>query len=153
MKRFLCDNTIGKLMKKLRLLGFDAQPFDEYRNNNDRILLTRSREKWQKWPGESFLIVSNNWRDQLKEVERRYSLIQEMRPFTRCVECNTLLADVKAEEVRDRIPERVFLTVKDFKICPNCKRIYWHGTHVENIMKNFEGVFDIDKFREFTKNF
>ncbi len=69
-----------------------------------------------------------------------------MRPFTRCVECNTLLVDVKAEEIRDRVPERVFLTVKDFKICPNCKKIYWHGTHVDNITRDFKGVFNIDDF-------
>lgn len=152
MKRFLCDNTIGKLMKKLRLLGFDAQIFDN-QNEEDGVLLTRSRTKWGKWPGESFFILSNNWRDQLREVNRRYSLLKEAKPFTRCVECNTLLVEVKPEEVKDRVPERVFLTVRKFKICPNCKRVYWSGTHVENIIKDFEGVFEIDEFREFTQNF
>lgn len=144
MKNFLCDDTIGKLMRKLRLLGFDAKPWSGI-SESGRIFLTRSRERWERYAGESFLIFSDNWKDQLKELESRYSISKEMKPFTRCVECNSMLIDVNPEEVRNIIPERVFLSTDHFKKCPNCGRIYWTGTHVEKISKDFKEVFN-DKF-------
>jgi uncharacterized protein with PIN domain len=145
MKNFLCDDTIGKLMKKLRLLGFDAKPWSD-KCEPDRIFLTRSRKRWENYDGESFLIFADDWKSQLKELEVRYSISKEIKPFTRCVECNTELIDVNLEEVRTIIPERVFLSTDRFKKCPNCGRTYWMGTHVEKIKDDFKEVFDADEF-------
>lgn len=145
MINFLCDDTIGKLMKKLRLLGFDSEIWKGEVEPNT-IFLTRSRERWRSYVGESFLIFSDDWKTQLGELENRYSISKEFRPFTRCVECNSLLVDVKPDEVKDVIPERVLLSVENFKKCPNCGRIYWSGTHVKKIIEDFKEVFKIDGF-------
>ncbi len=144
MKNFLCDDTIGKLMKKLRLLGFDAKLW-EGKPESGRIFLTRSRKRWEDYPGESFLIFSNDWKTQIKELEARYSISKEIKPFIRCVECNSILVDASPEEVKEYVPERVFLSTDHFKKCPNCGRVYWMGTHVERIINDFKEVFDVDK--------
>ncbi len=145
MKNFLCDDTIGKLMKKLRLLGFDSKPWSG-KCEPDRIFLTRSRKRWENYDGESFLIFADDWKSQLKALEVRYSISKEIKPFTRCVECNTELIDVNVEEVKTVIPERVFLSADHFKKCPNCGKVYWMGTHVEKIKDDFKEVFNADEF-------
>ncbi len=138
--KFFCDNTLGKLMRKLRLLGFDTKLWNgEYEES--RILLTRSRKRWESYPGESFLIFEDNWRKQLAELERRYTLSKEFKLFTRCAECNSPLVSVTCEEVKDKVPERVYLTATNFKMCPNCGKIYWSGTHVERIKEEFKKIF------------
>ncbi len=140
MMKFFCDDTLGKLTRKLRLLGFDTKKW-----NGDfeegRVLLTRSRKRWESYPGESFLIFEDNWRKQLVELEKRFSIFQNALMFSRCPECNAILVKTTAEEVKDRIPERVYLTATNFKVCPNCGKIYWSGTHVERIRKEFERIF------------
>ncbi len=140
MRMFFCDDTIGKLMKKIRLLGFDAEKWDGSFEEG-RILLTKSRDRWRSYLGESFLLLSEKWTDQMCEVEKRYSISKEMRLFTRCTECNSLLVDVPSEVVKDLVPERIFLSIDHFKRCPNCGRVYWNGTHVEKIKKDFEAIF------------
>ncbi len=140
MRKFFCDDTLGKLMRKLRLLGFDTRKWDG-RSEKDRILLTRSRKIWESYDGESFLIFSDNWREQLEELEKRYAISKEAVPFSRCTECNSLLSSISAEKVKNVVPERVYLSVSNFKICPACKKVYWSGTHVERIEKEFERIF------------
>ena len=141
MKKFFCDDTLGKLMKKLRLLGFDTERW----NGNireDRILLSRSRKRWQNYRGESFLVFSDNWREQLSELDKRYAISKNSRPFTRCVECNAELLQISSEQAKNMVPERVYLTTTKFKICPVCKRVYWSGTHVEKIRREFRRIFN-----------
>lgn len=141
MKKFFCDDTLGKLMKKLRLLGFDTEQWDGS-IKEDRIFLTRSRKRWQSYRAESFLIFSDNWRDQLLELDERYSISKSSKPFTRCAECNSELLYIPAEQVKNVIPERIYLSAMKFKICPVCKRVYWSGTHVERIQREFRKVFN-----------
>jgi hypothetical protein len=140
MEKFFCDDTLGKLARKLRLLGFDTKLWDG-RVEEDRILLTRSRKRWESYEGESFLLFADTWRKQLEELERRYSINTKAKPFTRCAECNSVLLSSSAEEVKDRIPERVYLTATNFKVCPKCGKVYWSGTHVERIREEFEKIF------------
>ncbi len=140
MKKFSCDNTVGKLMRKLRLLGFDTEKCDES-FESDRILLTKSRKRWEGYEGESFLVFSDSWREQLSELEKRYAISKEAVPFSRCAECNSLLLRASGEEVKNLVPERVYLSVSNFKICPVCKKVYWSGSHVKRIKKEFERIF------------
>ena len=81
MEKFFCDDTLGKLARKLRLLGFDTKLWDG-RVEEDRILLTRSRKRWESYEGESFLLFADTWRKQLEELERRYSINTKAKPFT-----------------------------------------------------------------------
>ena len=66
---------------------------------------------------------------QLPEIARRYGLVRHMRPFTRCLACNTPLGPATPEEVRGRVPERVLAEHSRFQHCPGCQRVYWEGSH------------------------
>jgi len=58
--------------------------------------------------------------------------------FVRCTICNTLSKIVPKEEVKNRVPPYVYSTQNEFRICPKCNRIYWPGTHLENVKKMIE---------------
>jgi uncharacterized protein with PIN domain len=52
-----------------------------------------------------------------------------MKPFTRCLRCNTVLVDVDAGAVAHRVPPRTRAAFQRFHRCPGCERIYWKGSH------------------------
>jgi uncharacterized protein with PIN domain len=39
---------------------------------------------------------------------------------------------VNLEQVKDKVPEYIATTQKEFSLCPLCKKIYWRGSHYEN---------------------
>jgi uncharacterized protein with PIN domain len=70
---------------------------------------------------------------QLHEVVRALGLDVETRLFSRCIRCNLLLRPVvDLEEVRSRVPERVFERYERFWTCTGCGTVFWKGTHVRN---------------------
>jgi len=136
---------LGKLARKLRLLGFDTfyeSDVDENRIlylSRDRILLTRDKklyERARKLGIEAFYLKSDKWRSQLRAIAKIYPLVSEAKPFTRCSICNVELVKAEDEEVAGRVPEYVYKTVDEFRKCPKCGRIYWKGTHVELILED-----------------
>ena len=136
--RFVLDVHLGKLAGYLRMLGFDAA----YTNSaadpelvrvaaaEQRILLTRDRGLLMHagitrgyWPRET------GSRRQAAEIVRRFDLGRLVRPFTRCMACNTILQPAALAEVRLRLPARITKLYNRFLQCPGCGRIYWQGSH------------------------
>lgn len=140
--RFIVDVNLGKLAKKLRLLGFDTL----YRNDLDdddivklsvsekRIILTRdigilkcgtvTHGTW---------IRNDDPAVQLFEVIERLQLKSLFNPFSRCSQCNGLLNSVKKEKLKGRIPPDTFYYYDTFWECRDCNHIYWEGSHFEKI--------------------
>jgi uncharacterized protein len=56
-----------------------------------------------------------------------------MRPFARCLRCNTPLEEARPEDVRDRVPPRAAQWYREFRSCPGCGRAYWKGGHYERM--------------------
>ena len=98
--RFVLDVHLGKLANHLRMLGFDsafskdaddaalmAQSRDEARTllSKDRHLLQREEIT------RKYCVRENDPRLQLIEVLDRFDLYSSFSPFTRCMECNSLL--------------------------------------------------------------
>lgn len=134
---------LGKLAKKLRILGFDTLYYNEIEEDDilklskDRILFTRDKlleRKAKKQGIEVFYIKSDKWRSQLKAVNNRFSIEKYAKPFTRCSECNGELVHMDKEKVKGEVPEYVYKTVDDFKVCKNCGKVYWKGSHISWIV-------------------
>lgn len=136
--RFVLDVHLGRLAAYLRMLGLDVA----YRNDladpdlariaasEERILLTRDRGLlMRKEIQRGYWLRQTGSRQQLKEVVRRYGLMQAAAPFTRCMHCNTPLQRVDKAAVLDRLPPRTVSLFEDFQACPACRRIYWTGSH------------------------
>ncbi len=141
--RFICDVMLGKLAKYLRMLGIDtlysrttSEPkLLKTALSDQRTLLTRRTGLLQKKMNSPFYFVrSNNPKNQLKEVIDHYSISSEdIRPLTLCLLCNRILEDVDKNSIENNVPEYIFNTIEDFCQCPDCKKIYWQGSHYNNM--------------------
>jgi len=136
--RFICDVHLGKAAKLLRLLGFDTL----YRNTYTaweivrvaeaecRIILTRDRGLLKRKNGTSCLgIRATNAREQIREVVKACGLRDRIRPFSRCLICNTPVIPVSRHEALTDAPPRVRGSFTEFCRCPGCGRLYWPGSH------------------------
>ncbi|MDH3567835.1 MAG: Mut7-C RNAse domain-containing protein, partial [Desulfobacteraceae bacterium] len=93
--RFAVENTLGKLAKWLRILGFDTfyKPDLSAEKLMDietgRILLTRTtRIRGWNTSRKLIFITSDNPFEQVREVIGTLGITQkDARPFSRCVRC------------------------------------------------------------------
>jgi hypothetical protein len=136
--RFVLDVGLGRLSGLLRMLGFDTLWRNDYADDvlarvsrdEQRILLTRDLGVLKRSEVlHGYFPRETDPSQQLIEVVRRYQLTGHMRPFTRCLACNTQLAAASPEEVHGRVPERVHATFTRFQQCPGCQRVFWAGSH------------------------
>lgn len=143
--RFILDVHLGRLAKYLRLCGFDtlfSTFFDdreiiETARSEKRVILTRDR-LLLKSAGEAqgYLVKSQYHDEQLREVFERFELKNHVELFSRCISCNNLLEEVRKEEIADRLLADTRRYFSSFKRCPQCDRIYWEGSHYDNMKKS-----------------
>ena len=139
--KFICDVHLGRLARRLRLLGFDVA----YRNDADdprivdaalaekRIILTRDRGMLKlKRVTHGYLIRSTDVHQQVLEVLRRFDLASRIEPFARCTHCNGLIVPVEKAAVQDEIPA-ASRHYRAFFRCQGCGRIYWQGSHFSRL--------------------
>jgi uncharacterized protein len=149
---FVVDSTLGKLAKYLRLAGFDTlvdSGAPDARNlarmaAGQRIILTRStRVKALLPPGEVIFIHDDRPVSQINQVFASLSFKKDrLKPWTRCSRCNRELEKLNKEETVGRIPDYVRQQQTVFKHCPDCKRVYWQGTHAERWKQHMQSWFD-----------
>jgi len=128
----------------LRMLGFDCTYHADTTDpeladtaaRESRILLSRDRRLlMRKAVTAGCLVRSLNPPDQLREVVRRFNLLEWIRPFRRCIRCNDLLAPVAKETILDRLEPLTRLYYNEFSQCPSCQQIYWKGSHFERMQR------------------
>jgi uncharacterized protein with PIN domain len=144
--RFVLDINLGKLAKHLRLLGFDSLYRNDWRDaevadvaaNERRIVLTRDRRLlYAKRITHGHWVRAVQPERQVEEVLRRFDLYRLIRPFARCLVCNGELAPIDKTEVLDRLEPKTRLYYDVFYRCGDCEKIYWEGSHVENMRRQF----------------
>jgi hypothetical protein len=140
-RRFVVDSMLGKVAKWLRILGFDTRyerlesgaRIDQYASEG-WLLITRNR----RWCGRSrvLCIKANDSMEQLAEVIEAASIrCEEIRPLHRCVRCNRPLEAISRDLAVGVVPDYVFETNTIFHRCPDCRRVYWPGTHPRRMME------------------
>lgn len=149
--KFIVDLNVGKLAKRLRLLGYDALFINGLDDNElvrialkeGRVLLTKDTGILRR--GVAFtakikvvLVESENVREQLRQMVKTLHLEPDFDPFSLCLECNVPLIPREREEVRDLVPPYVFQTQQQYMQCPGCNRIYWRGTHWQRMNEELE---------------
>lgn len=147
--QFIADCHLGKLTGKMRLLGLDV----EFRNNiaddelvaavvkERRVLLSRDRRLlMRKEIDRAYLIRSQNTCEQVVEVIRRFDLVGQLHPFTRCARCNGTLERVEKTAVIHLLEPKTKRYFDDFFQCQVCRQIYWQGSHfaaINSFIKRF----------------
>ena len=141
--KFICDIHLGKLAKKLRMLGIDTLYFNVISNleivnissNERRAILTRNFELLKiKAVTHGYYIRNSDPIKQTGEVIKRFHLEKTLQHFSRCLECNTLLAAVSKEIIIGRIPQKVKESQSEYFVCEKCNKIFWKGTHYLNML-------------------
>ncbi|MHB1349516.1 MAG: Mut7-C RNAse domain-containing protein [Desulfobulbaceae bacterium] len=140
--RFLADANVGRLARYLRLAGFDT--LYDWRWDDDRIVAEIVRENRIVLSRDLGLLKRKQIEfgrcvravkpvEQLREIIGLLGLRGELRPFTRCLECNTVLQPVARQEIEHRLEPLTRKYYNDFSRCPGCERIYWPGSHREKM--------------------
>jgi len=141
--KFVADVHLGRLTRYLRMMGFDVS----YKNNFDddeivRVSLKEKRAILTKDRGilkrrdvtHGFWIRSTKVEEQAKEVLSRFDLKKEIKEFSRCIECNDSLKSIKKEIIIKQLPPKVAAAQYEFYKCPSCNKIYWKGTHYQQML-------------------
>ena len=135
--RFVADIHLGKLARRLRLLGLDTiygidaqdQALAELACREGRILLTRDQNLLKRRiVAHGYFIRETRPHHQLVEVLRRFGPF-DLQPFSRCLRCNALLREAPKSAVEAALLPRTRQHYDRFDVCSGCGRIYWKGSH------------------------
>jgi len=150
--KFIVDNNVGKLVKWLRMMGYDTLFFNGSDDSNmivtalanGRVILTRDTQILKRRVVASgqlkvILIQSDEPGQQMQQVINTLDFDYQFRPFAICLECNQPLLERSKQQVKDLVPPYVFQTQSQYMECPACHRIYWRGTHWQAMTKKLEG--------------
>ncbi|MEJ5258201.1 MAG: Mut7-C RNAse domain-containing protein [Fervidobacterium sp.] len=146
----VCDLTVVKLGKKLRILGYDVEIVKSSdtttiekvikTNQINKTLITKSRKLARKLSG--ILVLSNNVSEQIEEVLSKIQSTARGNP--RCSECNAELIECSKEDIVGKVPTYIFESFERFKHCPKCGKIFWEGSHFK-----FRGVWNLANTKDF----
>jgi uncharacterized protein with PIN domain len=151
MMRFICDVMLGTLAKKLRMLGLDTL----YNYNiteelliaaalkENRIVLTRKTAfPLSNITVAVLFILDNNPKNQLRQIVSHFKINKDMiNPFSRCISCNKELSHLDKDLAEGKVSDYVFNTTDTFTTCLSCEKIYWPGTHLQNMKILINNIF------------
>jgi len=138
---------LGTLAKWLRILGYDTL-FDASLNDHqlvrlaraeNRVLLTRDRELARRRGLHALLVAGEHLDDQVRQVLSELSLVPD-GAFSRCPVCNQPLEAIDRETAQARVPAYVVQTYDSFSCCPACRRVYWRGTHWQQMDEHLKNL-------------
>lgn len=143
--QFFCDVMLGRLAKYLRILGFDTlynrsvsvSALISKALSDNRVVLTRRTALVKRSVAAPLLFIhSNDPAEQVGEVLQHLQIAPaDTKPLSRCLACNSLLHNADRDHVEGRVPSYVFSTIERFSACPECRRVYWQGTHYANMLQ------------------
>lgn len=149
--RFVCDEMLGQLAKWLRLLGHDTRYMRDVEDDEvlevaldeERVLLSRDVDligRAKRADAEALRLRTLDPHDQLDAVVAALDLdVTEDRLLSRCSVCNVVVEEVALEEVVDEVPDDAKGHDRYWR-CPDCERVYWEGTHVDEIRERVAGL-------------
>jgi len=149
--KFLCDQMLGTLAKWLRIYGFDTffvnSEMDdakllEITKKGNRILITRDKTLIQMARRENLEIIEIKTTDINEQISAVLGDIKtdKTKVLSRCILCNTEVEEIKKEDVKGKVPERVFNNNEKFWFCKKCNKIYWKGTHYEKMFEKINNL-------------
>jgi len=155
--KFIVDCMLGKLAKWLKILGFDTVYFSKIEDSDllalgqkeGRVLLSRDNGLIEKSRDiKTLFIGSEDWKPQLKQVLDEFDLWPEIKPYSRCIECNFELKDLPKRRAKNLVAPFVYERATSFAICPRCGRVFWKGTHHQDMEFKIEEILKKREKRE-----
>ncbi len=149
--KFLVDRMLGKLAKGLRMVGYDAvyyqgqdlQQLIQWARCEERVILTRNTKLIPKRPEDRIVrVVDDHPSRQLRElIQTGLIALSREKLFSRCLLCNVSLTEIRRSDAEGKVPDFIYYSHDLFFQCPQCKRIYWKGSHQGNMQRRIEELF------------
>jgi len=143
--RFLCDVMLARLARYLRAAGLDttlagasatdAQILREA-IDEDRWLLTADRKIMEHRAAKDRVIQLpfGSLDIQAAVLSGKFDIDWLSHAFTRCLLDNAPLLPATPEHTL-QVPADARLPVEELVACPNCGRVYWHGSHYKRMRR------------------
>jgi len=148
--RFVCDSTMGKLARLLRMAGFDTAYVKEdnlarvlaISKEENRLIISRNSKYLELQLASSFYyLTADEPLDQFRKLVFDLQMqLDEKRFLTRCLQCNEPLEKIAAEKVLERLYDFVARTQPEIFVCPRCDKLYWHATHARAMITQLMAV-------------
>lgn len=147
--RFILDVHLGKLARYLRMLGFDSVYDREWDDNTiidqsleqKRIILTRDIGLLKHSSvTHGYWLRHHQPLDQLQEVFMSLDLPRQLRPFTRCMDCNGQIKPVERSKISTQVDPDIFKRFEAFWQCRDCRKIYWQGSHYHRMLERIREI-------------
>jgi uncharacterized protein with PIN domain len=148
--RFAADVHLGKLARRLRLVGLDTAyesgitdaTLVDLAGREGRILLTRDQGLLKRrGVSHGYFVRETRPHGQLVEVLQRFGPA-DVQPFSRCLRCNGGLRQVPKSEVAESLPPRTRRHYDRFHTCDRCGRIYWRGSHWKRLQQAVDAAWE-----------
>lgn len=138
--KLYCDEMLIGLGRWLRAAGHDTEIADNTLNDRQilqqslrqgRRLITRDRKLmlFREAPGHVVLLGCNEFIDCIAEVTARLDIDWLYQPFSRCLNCNSILVEATVEQVT-HLNHSFKKSVNNVYYCEHCDQLYWDGSHV-----------------------
>ena len=147
--KFIADVNVIRLGRFLILLGFDVSYSSSYSDQEiadiaeiqSRIVLTRDTDLLKRRK----IIFAKRIRadlpyDQLCETISFFGLEKLISFFSRCTACNIKLVTIAKKEVMHLLEPKTKRYFHTFFQCPQCKNVFWRGSHYDNIKKKISSL-------------
>jgi uncharacterized protein len=129
---FDVDGMLGRLAKWLRILGFDAA-YPRISSTIGRYFVTT---KDRISGGKTIVVSGDDPMEQLKQVLTAIHVRPDQSLFfSRCLICNVPVVEIPKADVSGRVPEEILGSRSEFHECPQCRRVYWEGSHLGRIVR------------------
>jgi uncharacterized protein with PIN domain len=145
MPRFLCDEMLYGVGRWLRAAGYDTaivadglpdRAIADRCSEEDRILLTRDRHLAAivASTARAVLLPGNGIDEAARALRIALDIDWQYAPFTRCIVDNRPL-ETAPPDLAIRVPERSRAAGGPLRVCPECGRLYWPGSHVRRMQQ------------------
>ncbi|WP_066730697.1 Mut7-C RNAse domain-containing protein [Cupriavidus sp. D384] len=147
--RFIADAHLGGLAHLLRMSGFDTLYDNHFEDSEiariaadeQRIVLTRDRELLKRREiTHGCYVRAIKSTPQAQEIFARLDLARSARPFSLCLTCNVPLQRIDKPDAQGRVPDGVFERHDRFVTCPQCRRVFWEGSHWRRMRELVDGL-------------
>jgi uncharacterized protein with PIN domain len=143
----MADAMLGKIARKLRMFGFDTiydpniddMDILDSSKNKGRIVLTSDRMLFKRCKKRGINTILTYKETEIENLVTIFSSLNinsinsQKVPYL-CTSCNGVLNTIiDKNSIKYDIPVRLLHSNKLFYKCTNCRKIYWRGSHMEQI--------------------
>jgi len=149
--KFFLEGSLKGLGRWLRFLGFGAKicdkkiTWEEIYAHKDYFFLVTSLETatmLEKMGLDYLVLPKSSVEVQLRILINKLNITPEL-DLNICSICGSKLITVDKEEIKEKVPERVYKFYNDFTYCEKCGKVYWEGDHIKRLRARIEKIVNI----------